>query len=160
MIVNRKAQVTAAVALLIGCSMQATYKDVSSEPAYRSLIGREIYVPSELLLHTVSLDRNEAKRVGLCSVTPSPGFDGPEVISRHVLPAGTTFRIMSVRMCTNCGAHSRPELIVASSLTEECGQAPIEISHSFLDSSVLLVPVAHGGAPNNSFKPKPLRGSE
>ena len=159
MIVNRKTQAIAAATLLVGCNMQATYKDVSSEQAYRPLIGREIYAPSELLLHTISLNKSEAKRVGLCSVTPSPGFDGPEVISQRVLPAGTTFRIMSVRMCTNCGAHAQPELIVTSAQTKECGQAPIKISHGFLGSSVRLVPVVHGGTPNNSFKPKPLRGS-
>jgi hypothetical protein len=119
--------------------MQAKYKDVSLDPDYRSLVGRDIYAQSDLLLHKVSLDRNNPTHVGLCSVTPQPGFDGSEVISRHTLAAGTTFRIVSVRVCKNCGSLSQPELLVTSSETTDCRQAPVKISHEFLGSSVLLI---------------------
>src|SRR5262245_42538381 len=90
------------LAWLAGAGCSASYEDVSAEPEYRSLIGRELRGDTELLLHEVTLDRNDARRVDLCSVTPRPGFAGPEVVGRRVLPAGTAFRVLRVRRCTNC----------------------------------------------------------
>ena len=159
MIANRILQIAMAAVLLSGCGVMAEYEDVSSEPTYRSLIGRELRAPSELLLHAVTLDRNYAKRVDLCSITPRPGFAGPEVVMRRVLPAGTTFRVLRVRRCTNCLSQDQVDLIVSSKSTTVCGQAPATIDHDVLGSSVILVSSSLGGAPNNSFKPKPLRGS-
>ena len=129
------AAVTACI--LSGCFV--SYGDVSAEPKYRSLIGRELRGDSDLLLHEVTLDRNYAKRVDLCSVTPRPGFVGPEVISRSVLPAGTPFLVLRVRRCTNCLGEERVELIVSSPSVGQCGQAPIMISYGSLGSSVHLI---------------------
>jgi hypothetical protein len=159
MIANRIIQMALATLFLSGCGVMAEYEDVSTEQTYRSLIGRELRATSELLLHAVTLDRNYAKRVDLCSITPRPGFDGPEVVMRRVLPAGTNFRVLRVRRCTNCLFQEQVELVVRSQSTTECGQAPATIDHGALGSSVILVSSSLGGAPNNSFKPKPLRGS-
>ena len=138
MTLSRITQAVVTAGILSGCVM-SQYEDVSAEPTYRSLIGQELRGNSELLLHEVTLDRNYARRVDLCSVTPRPGFAGPEVISRRVLPAGTPFRVLRVRRCTNCLPEERVELIVSSPSVGQCGQAPIEISYGALGASVQLV---------------------
>ena len=148
----------AAVALVLsGCGM-VSFEDVSSEPTYKPLIGRQLQAPSELMLFGVTRDRNYAKRVDICVLTPRPGFDGPEVVTRAVLPAGTTFTVLSVQRCTNCLFGERVELLVSARTEASCGQVPIKIDNGHLGSTVRMVPLAHGGAPNNSFKPSPLRG--
>ena len=115
---------------LSGCF--ASYEDVSAEPSYRSLIGRELRTDSELLLHQVTLDRNYAQRVEVCSITHPPGFDGPEVVGRHILPAGTAFRVLRVRRCTNCLGEERVELVVSSPGANQCGQAPVTMQYGLL----------------------------
>jgi hypothetical protein len=160
MTANRLSLSSTILLLLAGCMPMAQYEDLSAEPAYRELIGQDLRSTSDLLVHGVTLDRNYAKRVDLCSVTPAPGFSGPEVVTCQSLPAGATFRIVGVRRCTNCHSLSTPvKLLVTSSSTTVCGSAPVEISEYLLNSSVTLVPLARGGAPNNSFKPTPLRGA-
>ena len=131
---------TLVASLLAGCGTAAEHQDVSFDPAYRSLIGRDARASSDLVLHAVTLDRNYAKRVDLCSVTQQPGFDGPEVLFRRALPAGTTFRILHVRRCTNCLGANRVELLVRSESTSACGPVPVKILHGALGDSVLLVP--------------------
>jgi hypothetical protein len=138
MTLSRITQAVVTACILSGCVM-SQYEDVSAEPKYRSLIGRELRGDSELLLHEVTLDRNYAQRVDLCSVTSRPGFAGPEVINRRVLAAGTPFRVQRVRRCTNCLGEESVELIVSSPSVGQCGQAPIKISYGALGSSVHLV---------------------
>ena len=125
-------------AVLIACMLSgcaASYEDVSTDPTYRSLIGRDLRYDSELLLHEVTLNLDSPRRVDTCSVTPPPGFDGPEVVSRTVLPAGTTFRVQHVRRCTNCLGDERVELLVSSPATARCGQTPTTISYALLASN-------------------------
>lgn len=122
-------------AVVIACvlsSCAASYEDASADPTYRSLIGQEIRFDSELLLHEVTLDLDPPRRVDTCSVTPPPGFDGPEVVGRNVLPAGTTFRVLHVRRCTNCLGEERVELVVSSPAADRCRQVPITVSYAFL----------------------------
>jgi len=85
--------------LLVGCMAQ--YEDVSADSTHRELIGRDFQTTSDLLVHGVTLDRSYDKRVDLCSVTPKPGFSGPEVITRQTLPAGTRLHVVAVRKFTN-----------------------------------------------------------
>ena len=138
----------------------AQYNDVSTDSAHRDLIGRDLQTTSELLVHGVTLDRSYAKSVDLCSVTPKPGLSGPEVVTRQTLPAGTRLRVVAVRKCVNCLSSPQPvELLVTSVSTGFCGLAPVKIDRDLIGTSVTLVPLASGAAPNNSFKPTPLRGA-
>ena len=141
---SRIIQTPIAVFLLSACVPQAKYEDISSDPSYRSLVGRELRASSSLSLHAITLDRNYANRVDLCSVTPPPGFDGPEVISRGGLAAGTSFRVLSVRRCANCSSPDLVELLVSSESTAVCGNAPVKINLGALGSTVLLVPGPSG----------------
>jgi hypothetical protein len=133
MTLSRVTQAVVIACMLSSCA--ASYEDVSTDPAYRSLIGQELRCDSELLLHEVTLDLDSPGRVDTCSVTPPPGFDGPEVVRRSVVPAGTTFRVEHVRRCTNCLGDEIIELVVSSPAMARCGQAPITISSSFLASN-------------------------
>lgn len=120
---------------MIACilsSCAASYEDVSADPTYRSLIGQDLRSDSELLLHEVTLDLDPPRRVDTCSVMGAPGFDGPEVVSRNVLPAGTTFRVLHVRRCTNCLGEERVELVVSSPAANLCRQVPVTVSYAVL----------------------------
>jgi hypothetical protein len=159
MIANRLLK-AAAIALLVSSCVMSEYKDVSAAPAYRNLVGQRLETTSPTLLHAVTLDRNYAKHVDSCTIQPPPGFTGPELIYRRSMPAGTTFQVLAVRECTNCPIDDRVELILSpedSGLS--CGAAPITINLNYLRSSVPLLRNIPGSTPNNSFKPKPLRGS-
>jgi hypothetical protein len=151
-------QAAAIAAALTGCGM-AEYEDISANPRYSGLVGQQLEATSELYLHAVTLDRNYAKRVDTCSITSPPGFSGPELIYRHTLPAGTSFQILGIRRCTNCPFDERVQMVVRSQSDTSCGEAPVTIDHSLLGTGVRTVPNSRGGTPNNSFKPKPLRGS-
>jgi hypothetical protein len=158
MIASRMLKAAALAAVLTGCGM-SEYEDISSDPRYHPLVGQQLEATSDLYLHAVTLDRNYAKRVDTCSITMPPGFGGPELVYRRTLPAGTTFHVLSVRRCTNCPFDERVEMVVAPQGDASCGEAPVTIDDSILGSGVRTVANSHGGTPNNSFKPKPLRGS-
>ena len=158
MTASRIFNAAAIAAVLTSCGM-SEYEDISSDPRYYPLVGQQLEATSDLYLHAVTLDRNYAKRVDTCTITTPPGFGGPELIHRHRLPVGSIFHILSVRRCTNCPFDERVEMVVRPQSDASCGEAPVTIDHSLLGSGVRTVPNSHGGTPNNSFKPKPLRGS-
>jgi len=140
MLPSRIIKVVIAATLLSSCSAKVEYEDISQVPAYRSLVGRELSSPSDLVLHAITLDRNYAKRIDQCSITQPPGFGGPEVVVRSVLPAGTIFHVRGIRRCKNCLFDKRIELLVSSESATACGTAPIEIPFDTLGELVLLKP--------------------
>jgi hypothetical protein len=71
--------------LVAGCGMKE-YADASVLPENARLIGKEFRTPTDAVIHGVTLDRNYKKVVDIYVITDKPGFDGPEVVSRSVLP--------------------------------------------------------------------------
>lgn len=125
-------------ALLLSSCIMAEYDDVSAEPAYRDLVGRRLRSQSLLHIHAVTLDRNYAPVIGQYSITAPPGFDGPEVLSRDTLPAGTVFKTLSVRRCTNCLFQNKVDLMVE---LPPFSDAPVELSYELLATGrVTVVP--------------------
>ena len=154
MIGIRAITIGVAAAFLAGCSVTAQYEDVSSSSQYQSLMGQRLAATSELLLHRVTQDQGREGQVDLCSVTPPPGFVGPEVIDRSVLSSQAVFKVVGVRRCVNCLSGERVELVVLSDDALACGTAPIIINHQWVGSSVRLLP-SGSVTPNQSFKPTP-----
>ncbi len=87
--------------LFVGCS-SAKYDDVSNSDEFSYLIDQKFMTLDELLIIGVTSDANYEKRIDYYSVIPKPGFDGPEVVTRNVLPAGTLIQIRKVMRCANC----------------------------------------------------------
>jgi hypothetical protein len=86
--------------------------------------------------------------VDIFTVTSPPGFSGPEVIHRQVLPAGTTFQVLGVRRCTNCPFEERVELLVRVLGTDEYQGAPVKVNLGLVESGALVVPDNVGGTPH------------
>ena len=124
-----------------------SFEDVSTDPAYRTLVGQALEAPNELMIFGVSLDRNYARRIDKCVLTQRPGLDGPEVIVRGTVPAGTLFTVSGVERCIDCLFEERVELLLSTSAHTPCGSAPITINHSQLGSLLVPTRFAHV-APN------------
>ena len=135
---NRITAAATVLLLLAGCGM-SEYEDITANTSHSQLIGQRLEARSQLYIHAVTLDPNYAKRVDLYSVTPPPGFSGPELIYRDTLPAGTGFKVLSVRRCTNCPFEERIELLVQPIGTDRYRAAPVEVSYDFLEIGALFV---------------------
>lgn len=86
---------------LSGCLI-TEWEDVSSEPQYSGLIGVEMISNEQLRAHGITIESNYEKILNHYSITPLPGFSGPEVLSTTTLPKGTKFKIIKVIRCIDC----------------------------------------------------------
>lgn len=94
--------VSAAVVMMSGCNLLAArYVDASQEPGVREIVSTSRTTNTELLL--LGIDSYPGRNaIVYYKLTPFPGFDGPEVLSRSTLPQGTVLRVTGARRCTNC----------------------------------------------------------
>ena len=86
---------------ITGCYFKQ-FTDVSSDPKLSHFIGAKYIAHKELLVYGITLDENYRKVVDYYTVMEPPGIDGPEVVSRRVLPPGTSTKILRVERCSNC----------------------------------------------------------
>lgn len=88
---------------LCGCSTPQRFEDVSSVPAYRAYVGATYRLQVPMHISGVNAPPGYEKTVDYYVVTPeSPGWTGPELITRDTLAVGTEVSVTSVRRCTNC----------------------------------------------------------
>ena len=80
---------------LTSCSV-LEFEDVSTDPKFKLHIGQKFITKVELIAHGITMDQNYAKILSHVSITASPGFTGPEVLFRSMLPAGSQFEIVKV----------------------------------------------------------------
>lgn len=85
-----------------GCDfLAAKYVDASGDAGVRELVSTRRTTTTDLLL--LGIDSYPSRRkIAYYVLVPSPGFDGPEVLSRAVLPKGTQIHITGAKRCTNC----------------------------------------------------------
>ncbi len=86
---------------LPGCLI-TEWEDVSSEPEFSGLIGVVLISNEPLRAHGVTMEPNYEKILDHYSITPLPGFGGPEVLSAIILPQGTKFQITRALRCIDC----------------------------------------------------------
>lgn len=77
-----------------GCSMETTYKDVSHEKQYEHLVGSQYRVIGTLFAYGVRKHSNA--QVSHAVLQPPPGFAGPEVGFKHLIPVGTVLVVQKV----------------------------------------------------------------
>jgi hypothetical protein len=88
---------------LLGCSTTQRFEDVSAAPAYRAYVGATYRLQVAMHLSGVNAPPGYEKTVDYYVVTPtSPGWAGPELITRDTLAVGTDVTVTAVRRCTNC----------------------------------------------------------
>lgn len=88
-----------ATLLLSGC--EARYRDVSSDPTQKALVGKVCEVVENLRAHGVALELERDKVTDHISIW-NPGFTGPEMTFLYLLAPGTTLKVLSARECANC----------------------------------------------------------
>lgn len=112
-----------------GCGLLvARYVDVSEEEGIRELVSTRHATGTDLLLLGVDAYPSE-KRVVFYELVPYPGFDGPEVLSRSVLPKGTRLEITGAQRCMNCYPRSIRMRVRVDGFAED---APVYISKEWM----------------------------
>lgn len=86
---------------LFSCAIGTRHRDVSGEPPHAALIGRECRVQVPLRAHGVAAELGRDQKTSYVTVW-NPGFTGPELNFAETLPAGTSLRVLSARVCSNC----------------------------------------------------------
>lgn len=90
------------VMLISGCDLLAAkYVDASGEEGIREVVSTSQTTKTDLLF--LGIDSYPSrKKVAYYMLVPSPGFDGPEVLSRSILPQGTKLHFIGAQRCKNC----------------------------------------------------------
>ena len=127
-----------AASALSGCT--AHYQDASNEPQTKPLVGLSCTTRVELIEHSV-VAYGETKRDGISffSLTPRPGFSGPEVLGRRLIPAGHQIRVLSVRKCINCLTSDAGRLDLEVQIDDVEPSLPTYLGGFFADVEVLLM---------------------
>ncbi|MDG2525310.1 hypothetical protein P6166_08085 [Stenotrophomonas sp. HITSZ_GD] len=85
-----------------GCGlMEARYVDVSKEAGIREIVSSSRMTTVDMLLLGVD-SYPSSKKIESYVLVKLPGFDGPEVLSRSLLPKGARLHFMGAQRCTNC----------------------------------------------------------
>lgn len=116
--------------LTSGCDLLvAKYVDVSEETGIREMVSTRRATTDDLLI--LGIDSYPSKkRIEYYVLVPSPGFDGPEVLSRSVLPRGTKLYITGAQRCTNCSPQEVRLSVIADGFA---GEEPVYIDMNWLD---------------------------
>lgn len=131
--------------LLAGCYM-VSYEDVSHEPEYAGYVGTEYRTTVGMTVYRVSMDQNYGPSPSVYMIVQSPGFDGPEVISRARIPEGSTLKVLTVQRCTDCYLDADPRLhaTVRVTSTTQFDDLEVEADLSLLSSH--MQPIAKADA--------------
>lgn len=155
------------IMLALGCTTAATYADVSAQLAYRELTGARYELRVPMHLSGVNAPPGYEKTIDFYTVSPaSPGWSGPELVSRCTLPPGTWVAVRGVRRCTNCPFETRVEALVEIAGVTVDARFPVSISLEYLapefarrhpDAANAPAHRNAGGLPDSSGSPDSAR---
>jgi len=75
---------------------QVSMDDVSANPKYSKVVGKEFRVKEDLWVLGITTDLNYQDRIDYLILVPGVGFSGPEVVVSERLYSGSTFKITRV----------------------------------------------------------------
>lgn len=70
--------------------------DVTGAPEYATVIGKRFRTQQELAAIGVTVDRNYKKQVDYVTLVQTPGFFGPEVVTKERLQQGAVLEVVGV----------------------------------------------------------------
>lgn len=79
---------------IVSCVLST--EDISSNPEFANIIGKIIKTKTELWATGITLDQNYQNKIDVIMLVPSPGFTGPEVVTRNQIKTGLIFEIIGV----------------------------------------------------------------
>ena len=86
---------------MMGCKSKE-FRDVSAEASLSHFIGTTYKTKKELIICGIARNTQNPKIVDYYTLMELPGINGPEVISRHVIPPNTIVKTIRVERCSNC----------------------------------------------------------
>lgn len=120
----------ATIMFMSGCDLLAAkYVDINEEAGIREIVSTSRTTTSDLLLLGIDSYPSQ-KKIKSYVLVPPPGFDGPEVLSRSVLPKGTVIHFTGARRCVNCYPKSVELSLKADGFAEE---EPIYINMTWMN---------------------------
>jgi hypothetical protein len=118
---------------MVGCKLKE-FSDISNEPRVSKLIGIKCISKKELFIYGISNDPDYKKVVDDYTVMEPPGIGGSEVVSKDVLPIGTSFKIVRVERCNNCFPFKANERLVIELLSNsKFKDRPVTIDSDRID---------------------------
>ena len=127
-----------ALSLVILTACKAVYKDVSSEPQYKSLLNNKYVLLEEMCISGVNLPPGYWKDINIYSIDPlSRNWTGPELISRSNLKKGTELTILRIEECRNC-FDERIDAVVHVEPFVKAVDVPITIDLNLIESRKLM----------------------
>jgi hypothetical protein len=106
------------VLCLSGCGF-VSFEDVSSNAAFSAYVDGHYRTTSDMQVYRISMDGNYGQTPSIYKVIPPPGIDGPEVLSRASIPAGSTLQVQSVERCVDCYLDSEPRVEMVIRFTSD-----------------------------------------
>ncbi|MEP7706544.1 hypothetical protein [Paraglaciecola sp. 25GB23A] len=112
---------------LSGCLI-TEWEDVSGEDEYKQIIGVQLKTKVAFDLHGVTMEPNYEKVLHQYALMESPGFSGPEVLSKANIPVGTLFNLVKVIRCVDC-IFKKEKLVLEFTSSDKYKDAPITYSY-------------------------------
>jgi len=70
--------------------------DVSGQIQYAPVLGKRFRTQSDLVAIGYTVDRNYKKQIDYIALVKPPGFSGPEVVAKGLLPKGSVLEVTAV----------------------------------------------------------------
>lgn len=67
--------------------------DVSGQTQYGSVLGKRFRTQHDLVAIGYTMDRNYKKQIDYIALVKPPGFSGPEVVTKGLLPKGSVLEV-------------------------------------------------------------------
>jgi hypothetical protein len=117
--------------LLASC--KAEFKDVSEQAEYKNFIGVKYSLIQEMYISGVNLPPGYSNIIHIYKVgRTKPSWSGPELISRDILPVGTTLQVNSVRECTNCPFDHIVQVIINVTPYKKAVNVPVAMDIEYI----------------------------
>ena len=101
----------AASSILLAAGCEVSFEDISNDPEYSSIIGRNYISVVELSLLGIDVPPSYEEDVDYYLIdSKSPGWSGVELITEDILPVGSQIRVNTVERCTDCFLDSEPRI--------------------------------------------------
>ena len=144
-ILQSSALATMLLTSIVGLSACWTlrHEDVSVRPKYENLIGRHYVLAQPMNISGVNLPPGYGPTIDTYLIEPVDlNWSGPELITRDILPAGTTLTVESIWRCTNCPFEDRLHALVAVDAFSGRSNVPIRVNlHDLVPPSIRVVEI-------------------
>jgi len=112
---------------LSGCLI-TEWEDVIAESEYKNIIGTQLKTKVGFAIHGVTMEPNYEKILHHYALMKSPGFSGPEVLSKEKISIGTSFKLVKVIRCIDC-TFKKEKIVLEFTSSDKYKDAPITYSY-------------------------------